>query len=412
MTRRARRPASARPAGNGGPTDGRLHEGPGARRAAPRPETPARGGLVLITGGAGFIGARLSAELLDHGYRVRVLDCLHPQVHGPGGGWPAYLPADVERARGRVEDAAALARALDGVRYVVHLAARVGVGQSMYEIADYTRANNLGTARLLEALLNREVDRLVVASSMSVYGEGAYRTADGAQAEAEPRSRAQLRAGRWDPLGPDDRPLVPVPTTESKRPELASVYALSKFDQERLCLLLGEAYGIPTVALRLFNVFGPHQALSNPYTGVLAIFASRLLNGNAPLVYEDGRQRRDFVHVSDVARAFRLALESPRAPGHVLNIGSGVARTIESVAERLVALLGPAKEPVITGRYRVGDVRHCFADIGRARRRLGYEPRVGFDEGVAELAGWLQGQEATDRVGEANEELAARGLVV
>lgn len=371
-----------------------------------------RGPTVLITGGAGFIGAHVATELLAHGYRVRVLDTLHPQVHGEPPGWPSYLPDGVERRRGRVEDLRAGADVLDGVRWVVHLAARVGVGQSMYQVADYTRANNVGTARLLEAVMESGLDRLVVASSMSVYGEGAYRTRDGVPVNGARRTREAIEAGEWEPRGPDGRPLMPVPTPESKSPDLASVYALSKFDQERLCLLIGGAYGISTVALRLFNVFGPHQALSNPYTGVLAIFAARLLNGEAPLVYEDGRQQRDFVHVQDVARAFRLALEAPDVAGRVINIGSGQPRSVLEVAERLADLLGGRRRPQVTGRYRVGDVRHCFGDITRARRLLGFEPRVRFEEGAEELVAWLEGQRATDRVGEANEELAARGLVV
>ncbi len=388
--------------------------------AGPRPNpSPARearadghGPTVLITGGAGFIGAHVATELLAHGYRVRILDTLHPQVHGEPPGWPSYLPEGVERRRGRVEDLRPGADVLEGADMVVHLAARVGVGQSMYQVADYTRANNVGTARLLEAVMESGLERLVVASSMSVYGEGAYRTGDGVPVSGVRRSREAIEAGDWEPRGPDGQPLVPVPTPETKVPQLASVYALSKFDQERLCLMIGEAYGISTVALRLFNVFGPHQALSNPYTGVLAIFASRLLNGEAPLVYEDGRQQRDFVHVGDVARAFRLALEAPDVAGRVINIGSGQPRSVLDVAGRLSELLGGRREPRVTGRYRVGDVRHCFGDITRARRLLGFEPRVGFDEGAEELVGWLRGQQATDRVGRANQELVVRGLVV
>lgn len=377
-------------------------------------------GRVLVTGGGGFIGSHVADELLSAGYRVRALDALLPQVHANGHrgpavtpGRPAYLDPRVELVAGSVEDPEALDEALDGVHAVIHLAARVGVGQSMYEIVDYTRANDLGTARLAEALVGRPIRKLVVASSMSVYGEGLYRDTRGEPVEQARRLRRDLEADRWEPRGPGGRALEPVPTPEDKRPDLTSVYALTKFDQERLALLVGEAYGIPTVALRLFNVYGPRQSLSNPYTGVLAIFASRVLNGRPPLVYEDGRQRRDFVHVKDVSRAFRLALEDGGADGRVLNIGSGRSITIREVAERVAGVLGrPDLEPEVTGRYRVGDVRHCFADIGRARRLLGYRPRVGFDEGLAELGTWMEGEEATDRAAEANEELAERGLVV
>jgi dTDP-L-rhamnose 4-epimerase len=258
--------------------------------------------LILITGGAGFIGSHLADELLRHGHQVRALDVLSPQVHGSVTR-PVYLHSDVELITGDVRDRDAVRRALDGVDAVYHFAAAVGVGQSMYEVAEYTSVNNLGTAVLLEALMVRPVRKLVVASSMSIYGEGLYRTAGGEIVEATERALQQLRAGVWEPQDDQGQSLAPVPTPEEKTPILTSVYALSKFDQERLCLMIGRAYTIPTVALRFFNVFGPRQALSNPYTGVLAIFASRLLNGNRPLIFEDGLQQRDFVSVYDVARA-------------------------------------------------------------------------------------------------------------
>src|SRR3954471_21488771 len=344
---------------------------------------------ILITGGAGFIGSHVADELLRHGHRVRALDNLSEQVHGPGAERPEYLPADVELIRGDVRDPAAVRRALQGIDAVYHFAAAVGVGQSMYEVAEYTSTNNLGTAVLLEALIARPVRRLVVASSMSIYGEGLYRTADNEVVAGTDRTMDQLRSGDWEVRETAGRPVSAVPTTEDKVPSLASVYALSKFDQERLCLMVGRAYGISTVALRFFNVFGTRQALSNPYTGVLAIFASRLLNGNPPLIFEDGLQKRDFVSVHDVARACRLALEVPGAAGRVLNVGGGTPYTVLDVARRVAAALGREDvEPEVTGKYRVGDVRHCFADIRLARRVLGYEPRVGLDEGLTELAGW------------------------
>jgi dTDP-L-rhamnose 4-epimerase len=283
----------------------------------------------------------------------------------------------------------------------------------MYEIENYTAVNDVGTAVLLEALLRRPVERLVVASSMSLYGEGLYRTSDGDLVPGTERPLAQLARREWELVGDDGGLLGPVPTPETKAPSLPSVYALSKFDQERLCLTVGRAYGIPTVALRLFNVYGTRQALSNPYTGVLAIFAARYLNDRAPLVNEDGLQRRDFVSVHDVARACVRALEVPAAAGGIFNIGSGHSFTIREVADRLAKVLG--KEHVrseITGKYRMGDIRHCFADITLARRVLGYEPRVAFEEGLLELAEWLAGQVAHDRVERAAAELEARGLHV
>jgi dTDP-L-rhamnose 4-epimerase len=360
---------------------------------------------ILITGGAGFIGSHLADELLANGYHVRVLDNLTPQVHG-GGDRPEYLSSEVELLVGDVRDPDAVARAVEGVGAVVHLAARVGVGQSMYELAEYTAVNSLGTAVLLEALLHRPVERLLLASSMSVYGEGLYRAADGNLVDGVERPREQLERGEWELDG-----LEPVPTPETKQPALASVYAVTKFGQERLCLMFGSAYGVPTTALRLFNTYGPRQALSNPYTGVLAIFASRLLNGRQPVVFEDGRQRRDFVSVFDVARAFRLALESDQAAGEVLNVGSGESVTVLEIAERLARILDVDIEPEALGRWRAGDIRHCFADITRARELLGYEPQVDLETGMRDLAEWLAGQVAVDRVDAATEELSSRGLL-
>ena len=368
---------------------------------------------ILITGGAGFIASHLADELLRAGHRVRALDNLDAQVHGPDRRRPEYLHEDVELIVGDVRNADDLHKALRGVDVVYHLAAAVGVGQSMYEIEHYTGVNNVGTAALLEALIERPVARLIVASSMSIYGEGLYRAPDGRLIECAERARDQFALGEWEVRGPDGRPLTPLPTPESKRPALASVYALSKFDQERLCLMIGDAYNVPTIALRFFNVYGPRQALSNPYTGVLAIFAARLLNDRPPAIFEDGEQRRDFVSVHDVARACRLALEVEEARGKVFNIGSGQSYTIREIARRVAAAVG--KEyiaPEITGEYRVGDIRHCFADISRARGVLGYAPLVTLDEGLGELAQWLDGQGAEDRVSQAREELAARGLTV
>jgi dTDP-L-rhamnose 4-epimerase len=275
----------------------------------------------------------------------------------------------------------------------------------MYELAEYTSVNSFGTAVLLEALVERPVRKLVVASSMSIYGEGLYRDDSGREVEPEERSGEQLERREWDYPG-----LEPVPTPERKRPGLSSIYALTKYDQERSCLVVGSAYGIPTVALRLFNTYGPRQALSNPYTGVLAIFAARLLNGRPPLVFEDGLQQRDFVSVHDVAGAFAAALETDGADGTVANVGSGRAVSVRELATRLGVVAGRAIEPEVTGEFRVGDIRHCFADIALARETLGYAPQVSLDDGMTELAAWLEGRTADDRVEAAAAELAKRGL--
>ena len=368
---------------------------------------------VLITGGAGFIGSHVADLLLASGYSVRLLDNLSPQIHGDGAR-PEYLTKDAELIVGDIRDETAVTRALRGIDAVIHLAAAVGVGQSMYEIASYTAVNDLGTAVLLECLLRSPVERLVCASSMSIYGEGAARRHDGRIIAPQERSREQLRRNSWELQDADGTTLIPVPTPETKQPSLSSVYALNKYAQERLCLIFGKAYDIPAVALRFFNVYGPRQALSNPYTGVIAIFAARLLHEKPPHLFEDGLQQRDFVHVTDVANACVLALRAPRARAHgrVFNIGSGESRTVRSIAEDLAQVMGRAHiTPHVVGKYRAGDIRHCFADISLASSELGFTPRIQFRAGLRDLAEWLAGQIALDRVERATAELESRGLV-
>jgi dTDP-L-rhamnose 4-epimerase len=366
---------------------------------------------ILITGGAGFIGRYVARALLEKGHRVRVLDSMIEQVHGARTR-PDALDPDVDVVIGDVRDETALLKALKGVDKVVHLAAEVGVGQSMYAVDRYVSVNDYGTAVLFQQLIDNPVKRVVVASSMSIYGEGLYRTADGTLVEDAVR---QPRAGEnasWDPLDDKDRPLIPVPTPEWKRPALASVYALTKYVQERLTLTLAPVYGMEGVALRLWNAYGPGQALSNPYTGVLAIFSSRIHNHQPPMIFEDGRQRRDFVHVEDVAQAFVLALDHPQAAGEVYNVGSGEDRSVREVADLLAkAMNRPDIAPEITGKARIGDIRHNIADIGKIQRELGFAPRRDFSEGLAELAEWVAEQQAEDRVQEARKELEMRGLV-
>lgn len=368
---------------------------------------------ILITGGAGFIGSHLADEMLERGYRVRAFDNLSFQVHGPDRQRPDYLNSEVDLIVGDVRDPEAMRRALKGIDTVYHMAAVVGVGQSMYEITKYTSTNNLGTAVLLEALIDRPVERLIVASSMSIYGEGLYRAPNGSLCVGCDRTLEHLKSGDWEIRNPSGEVVFPVPTPETKQPSLASVYALSKYDQERMCLIFGQAYGISTVALRFFNTYGTRQSLSNPYTGVLAIFASRYLNNNPPLIFEDGYQQRDFVSIHDVVQVCRLAMEVPEAAGNVFNVGSDRHYTVLEAAQLMAQVLGKEHiQPLITGKYRAGDVRHCFADSTRARQILGYQPRVTLEEGLVELASWLEGQVALDRVVEASAELSARGLTV
>lgn len=368
---------------------------------------------ILITGGAGFVGSHLADGLLAAGHSVRILDDLTPQVH-PEGQRPAYLSEDVELIRGDVRDPNRLREVLGGVDVIYHFAATVGVGQSMYEIARYMSVNTQGTAELLQALLDAKLtpEKLIVASSMSIYGEGRYVCSDCGQPAAPPvRSVAQLRSGQWDlPCGHCGGVLRPVPTDETKPSEINSVYALSKRDQEELCLIYGRNYGLAVTALRFFNIYGTRQALSNPYTGVAAVFAARLLNGNTPLVFEDGEQMRDFVSVHDIVRANILAMERPASNGEVINIGCGTPITIRRVGEILAEALGKDLQPVITNKYRAGDIRHCYADVSKARHLLGYKPEVTHEQGFRELAQWLSEQDAEDKADTMLKELSTYGL--
>ena len=373
------------------------------------------GETVLITGGAGFIGCHVGRELLNRGHRVIALDSLIEQVHGPdvqNGGRPQFLESDIELIRADVRDGEAVAKALKGVDSVIHLAAEVGVGQSMYEVERYTSTNDVGTAVLFERLIDNPVRRVVTASSMSIYGEGLYRDADGEL--VQDAARATLRDGQsnWEPVDKQGRPLTPIATPEWKQPNLSSIYALNKYVQERTTHIMAPPYGIEGVCLRLFNVYGAGQALSNPYTGVLAIFASRFLNGQSPMIFEDGEQRRDFVHVRDVARAFASALEHEKAPGGTYNVGSGRDISVRQVADELAKAMGRNDlSAEIVGKARIGDIRHCFCDTTKAREDLGVAATEDFTEGLVELAEWVSQQTAEDHVEKARKELEARGLV-
>jgi len=367
---------------------------------------------ILVTGGAGFIGSHLVDALVARGHRVRILDAVAPQVHVTGE--PQYLNPEAEFIRGDVCDADLVEKAIEGVDVIYHEAAEVGVGQSMYEIQRYVRANDLGTAVLLEAVIKRrsQIRKLVVASSMSIYGEGAYRNTGGEIVYPAIRPASQLIERQWELICPRTGDvLTPIGTGEEKPLVPTSVYAVTKQDQEQFCLVVGRAYGIPTVALRYFNVYGPRQALSNPYTGVCAIFSSRLLNDQRPVIFEDGGQTRDFVHVSDIVQANLLALETDRADYQAVNVGTGSPTSVKQVMKMLAEGLGKRIEPEIVGKYREGDIRHCVADISHARALLGYEPKVSLEQGIPELLEWVKRQEASDKIAEATAELESLRLV-
>ena len=368
---------------------------------------------VLITGGAGFIGSHLADALLRDGHTVRALDSLDAQVH-PQGERPDYLDAGIELVDADVRDRDAVRGALDGIDTVVHFAAAVGVGQSMYQIERYTSINAIGAAVLLEEVVERRdaVRKLLVASSMSIYGEGQYRNPKTAEAGLAPglRPEAQLAARQWELVGDDGTELEPEPTAETKPLRPTSIYAIGKRDHEEMTLAVGAAYGIPSVALRFFNVYGERQALSNPYTGVAAIFASRLLNGRAPLVFEDGLQTRDFIDVRDIARCCVLVLTRDGADGRTINVGTGRATTIREVANVIARGLDKEIDPEVVNQYRAGDIRHCYADTRLAEELLGFRAEIPFEVGMQDLLGWLETQEASDSVDAARDALVARGL--
>ena len=366
---------------------------------------------VLVTGGAGFIGGHLVDALVAKGHDVRVLDNLMPQVHPHK---PDYLNPRAAYQFQDLRDDGAIKQALADVDIVYHLASAVGVGQSMYRIADYVSANTTATASLLQQLVDGggNVRRLIIASSMSIYGEGSYRCGSCGVVHPRLREEDQLKRHEWELRCPSCQgEIKPMPTSESKPLAPTSIYAITKRDQEEMCLIIGRAYGIPTVALRFFNVYGPRQSLDNPYTGVCAIFLSRFKNGMPPIVFEDGQQRRDFVSVHDIVEACVLAIAKSGADFEAVNIGSGRSTSVLEIAEVLGKLESSRLQPVIENRFRAGDVRHCYADISKARRLLGYEPKISFEEGIRELVVWSKGVTAKDHFAESYEALRSKGLV-
>ena len=368
---------------------------------------------VLVTGGAGFIGCHLVESLLADGERVRVLDNLDPLAH-PTGELPAHYPDDAELIRGDLRSADDVAAAIEGCDRVFHLGGIVGNGESMVNVRKAVDANSGGTATLLERVIadRDRVRRLVVASSMVVYGEGSYECEAHGVLAPGLRPTSQLRERQWEPLCPEcGRDLEPVPILESRPLRPASVYGISKRDTEELALVLGEAYGFEATALRYLNVYGPRQALDNPYTGVAAIFSARLLCGRRPRVFEDGNQIRDLVHISDIVAATRAAMESPAAPGRAFNVATGAKVRIGELAAALSELIAPELEPEITGEFRTGDLRHCFASTDAAREALGFEARVPLERGLPELCEWVAGQTVSERGDEALADLRTRGLV-
>jgi len=370
---------------------------------------------ILVTGGAGFIGSYLVDKLIELGHEVMVFDNLEPQVHGDGQKTPQYLNKECEFIEGDIRNRDELKKALKDREIVFHQAAAVGVGQSMYEINKYTEVNILGTANLLDILANEnhQVEKLIIASSMSVYGEGKYSCVNCGVVYPKLRSLSQLKKGEWEMRCPFcNQEVQSSPTDEEKPLYPTSVYSISKRDQEEMCLTIGRAYRIPTVALRYFNVYGPRQALSNPYTGVAAIFSSRILNNHPPCIFEDGGQSRDFTHVSDIVQANLLAMESNDADYEVFNVGTGRPLTVLNIAEALIKSLSSSVDMNIVREYREGDIRHCYADISKIRDQLGFQPKVKFEKGISEFVGWVRGEEARDQFEKSRRELEEKGLTL
>lgn len=368
---------------------------------------------VLITGGAGFIGSHLVDTLLEKGYFVRVYDNLEPQVHGKSQNIPDYFNKEAELIVGDVRDREKLKKAINNIDVVFHLAASVGVAQSMYEIAKYTESNTMGGATLLDLIANEKhnIRKVVVASSMSVYGEGSYSCNNCGKVYPKIRSLEQFKKNDWEMKCPNcNIDVMPIPTDEDKPLFPTSIYAVSKRDHEEMFLIIGRAYQIPTVALRFFNVYGPRQALSNPYTGVAAIFSSRLMNDKPPIIFEDGNQARDFVHVSDIVQACILAIEKSEGDYQVFNVGTGRKLSVFDIANVLMDKLSFKGEPQIVNRFREGDIRHCYADISLIKKILGYKPKVKFEDGIIDLINWVKLQKAEDKVNFAIDILDKKGL--
>ena len=373
---------------------------------------------ILITGGLGFIGLEVARHLIQEGHRVVLLDNLSSQIHGalPNQKWPAFLcDGTVEVRRGDVRDRGIWESVLKDVTAVLHLAAETGTGQSMYEILRYTDINVGGTASLLDALANQRhsVKKLILASSRSVYGEGAYMCRACGLVSPRTRTEGVLSLAQWEPVCPHCHGATDaVATPESLAPAPASIYAATKLAQEHLVRVASSAHGFAAVILRFQNVYGEGQSLKNPYTGILSIFSNQLRLGVPLNLYEDGRESRDFVHVSDVADAVVLALESDSADGSTLNVGSGIPTSVGRIASALRERIPCASEPFISGQYRLGDIRHGFADLSLIRQQLGFAPKVSLEEGLDRFVAWVKTQPSEpDRLGEATQALATRGLM-
>jgi dTDP-L-rhamnose 4-epimerase len=372
---------------------------------------------ILVTGGCGFIGSHLVDELIKEDYYIRVLDNLDPQVHGKSQNQPDYLNPKAEYIFGDIRDPEVVKNSIMDIDIVFNLAAAVGVAQSMYQIKRYIDVNSHGTSNLLDQIIHTEnsVKKIILASSMTIYGEGAY-YCENEDKKVYPKLRSidNLKKHQWEIKCPDCKhSLRPISTPESKPLYSNSVYAQSKRHQEEITLLIGKTYGIPSVALRFFNVYGPRQALSNPYTGVCAIFSSRILNGNNPIIFEDGKQTRDFIHIFDVINALKLSMEKQKANYNYYNVGTGYPISILEIAKILIDRMNKNLKPEIKNQFRKGDTRHCYADISKIKKDMDFQPKFNFKEGISTLINWVSKQSRVeDALDESLNELNKKGLIL
>lgn len=374
---------------------------------------------VLITGGAGFIGSHVALKLVKQGVKVTVLDNLSPQIHGdnPEETSPLYqsIKEKVKFIKGSVTSREDWLKALEGIDAVLHLAAETGTGQSMYEIEKYVNVNIGGTAILLDILTNERTDvkRVVVAESRAIYGEGRYWSEElDTFIYPDERPEATMSEGDFEVKYPGcTQPLKLVGTTEDSLVHPGSVYGITKQVQGQLVHLVCKSIGIESVSFRYQNVYGPGQSLSNPYTGILSIFSTRIKNGNGINIFEDGMETRDFVYIDDIADATILGLSVPGISGNAFNIGTGVATDVLTVAKTLIKHYGKEVPLTVSGNYRLGDIRHNFADITKARNLLGFEPKWSFDKGIEQFCRWVNGQPVQPDNYEASiEEMKQKGL--
>jgi dTDP-L-rhamnose 4-epimerase len=375
---------------------------------------------IAVIGGAGFIGSHLVDALLAQGFSTRVIDNLDSQVH-PDGAPPAYLNPRAEFIREDVRNLEGLSRAIEDMNAIFYLAGAVGVGDSMFKIRHYAEANVLGGSNLLDILANRKhtVRKVILSSSVTVYGEGKYSCPQHGFVFPGTRSAEETKSRHWEPRCPVESKdvrcsakLTPLSIDEGKPLSPLSVYAVTKRTQEEMFLTVGAAYGVPVAVLRYFNVYGSRQALSNPYTGVAKIFASQFAQGKAPLIYEDGLQTRDLVHVSDVVQANLLALQRDEANGEIFNVGTGRPTSILEMARAVSSRLNSHVAFQPSHQHRAGDVRHCWADITKIRARLGFEPRYLFPAGIEDVLATAHDAQNPSETLEAHNKLVERGLIL